>query len=197
MRNAILGGQILKIRFIAVTVSFVVAVVILGYLLNSRNGQVWRALGKRDYFRVLAPDSVWLFQTTTFLSRLTKGPMPEPFRIIEPGIKLDGPATRRLQDILLNPVTYSEGGGSTTTPPELILRFTKGTNNLDLEFSGEFSGEFFTMLVQYNGEYKRLLGCEPARGDFESVIGPLLGKNSPYGRAAQPRISTNFAPASQ
>ena len=37
----------------------------------------------------------------------------------------------------------------------------------------------------------------PARGDFESVIGPLLGKNSPYGRAAQPRILTNLAPASR
>jgi ABC-type uncharacterized transport system permease subunit len=90
MRNAILKEQIFKIRFIAVTVSFVVAVVILGYLLNSRNGQLWRALGKRDYIRIISePDSVWLFQTTTFLSRLTNGPMPEPFRIIEPGIKPD------------------------------------------------------------------------------------------------------------
>jgi hypothetical protein len=99
-----------------------------------------------------------------------------------PGIKLDGPAIKRLQDILLDPGTYTKGREDTTTPPEFVLRFTKSKDDLDLEFSGEF----FTMLVQYNGVYKRLLNCEPARGDFESVIGPLLGKNSPFGKAAQP-----------
>lgn len=185
--------QILKIRLIAVAVSLVVGVIVLGDLVNSKTGRLWRALGKRNYIRIISrPDSVCFFQTTTFLSRLTNGPMPEPFRTIEPGIKLDGPTTKRLQDILLNPETYSTGGGDTTTPPEFILRFTKGKNILDLEFSGDF----LTMLVQHNGEYYKLLGCESARGDFESVIGPLLGTNPDFGEADQPPISTNLTPAS-
>jgi hypothetical protein len=188
-----LKEQIFKIRLIAVAVSMVVGVVVLGDLVNSKTGRLWRALGKRNYIRIISePDSVWLFQTTTLLSRLTNGPMPEPFRKIEPGIKLDGPSIKRLQDILLTPETYSTEFGDTTTPPEFILRFTKGKNILDLEFSGDF----LTMLVQHNGEYYKLLGCESARADFESVIGPLLGKNPDFGGTAQPRMSTNLAPAS-
>jgi len=114
-----------------------------------------------------------LFQTTTFLSKLTNGPVPEHFEIIEPGIKLARPTIARLQSILLDPNTYLKGREDTTTPPEFVLRFKKSQDTLDLEFSANF----FTMLVRHNGTFGTLLNCEGARHDFERIIDPILGKH--------------------
>jgi hypothetical protein len=169
-----LKDQLIKIKLVAATVSLLVGAIIVIKVASSTTNQVARQLGKRNYIRIISePDSVQLFQTTTFLSNLTNGPMPEPFEIIEPGIKLAKPAITRLQGILLDPNTYLKGREDTTTPPEFVLRFKKSQDTLDLEFSADF----FTMLVRHNGTFGTLLNCERARDDFERIIDPILGNH--------------------
>lgn len=167
--------QLIKIKLVAATVSLLVGAIIVIKVASSTTNQVARRLGGRNYFRIISePDSVQFFQTTTFLSKLTNGPVPEPFEIIEPGIKLDKQLITRLQGILLDPNTYLKGREDSTTPPEFVLRFKKSPDTLDLEFSADF----FTMLVRHNGTFCTLLNCEGARPDFERIIDQILDKHS-------------------
>jgi hypothetical protein len=168
------GGPLLRShgkRFIMITALLAAAAFGLLLQLVPPKSLAPTVLGQREYASTIAgPEEITFFQTTAFVAKLTNGPPPESLAKVGPGISLPKAAVERLRRILTDPESFDEFKGDTAPlMPDIVLTFRRHDKSVNLAFSDDLK----MVSVRADGKF-RMLNCEPARHDFERVLGPFL-----------------------